>query len=379
MAIKKKEKVEYGEVLLNKPKQIINMDVSGMTKFQFDMMDILLHKVQQTCDITGMIDNTYVVNILDAIKFISDNKDSKSILKENKRIEGLINSLTNLKLITHDMYSISNMVIFPYVYYNKSTGDIKYKLYKDIEMSFINKNKFIVDSVRESEIKNPPSAYYTRIYLSDTDKSKNCTVATKSLYQIICNNIFRFESNNINYINFTIDEFRASCGYNYKAKLDTIKTEDDNGKEIINYVKAIDYSEKSVSYSNMKDFKRHVINKIKDEMLDCYGLAIDFEIESFGKNIKNVCMLVDTDEENYKAISKRAKSSVENESPEKLTKKKSKKKGFENNVKGKEVITYTKSDIEENIVDEIILDCNGNEIYESWIIKTRDDELEELL
>lgn len=43
------------------------------------------------------------------------------------------------------------------------------------------------------------------------------------------------------------------------------------------------------------------------------------------------------------------------------------KKGFENNTKGKDVITYTKSDIEENIIDEIIIDSNGNEMYESWL------------
>ena len=309
----KKVKEEYAVTVLNKPKQMLNMDLSGLNKFQHDIMDALLHNVQQTCKENS--DGLYVVNILDIIKYVSDSKDGVNLMKQNTRIKESIDMLTSLKIINHDKYKISLMVVFPNIMYEKINGNITYRVNVDIDNAFKNGSNFIVDS-RNSEIKPKDiESYYTRIFLDTYDKEdrkENHMLATKSIFQFICKNEYTFRIRNINTVTVTLEEIRALCGCNYALEDEIVKTKDDFGNLIEIETKNINYDNKNEKYPQYKDFKRYVLNKVIKEMKKIYGIPIEFHEIKFGKIVNKIDIVVDKDSKAYIELSKKMNDNINN-------------------------------------------------------------------
>ena len=311
--IKKVKEAEYGVAILNKPRQMINMDLSGLSKFQHDIMDALLHNLQQKCKETA--DGLYMVNILDIIKYVSDSKDGVNLMKQNSRIKESIDMLTSLKLISEDKYRLSNMVIFPRIEYNKLNGDILYRMSVEIEEAFKNGSNLILDKSMPIP-KELASSYYTRIYLDtyddETRRKGKHSLETKSIFQFICKNEYIFRTKNINTITITLEEMRALCGCNYSVKTIIIKSKDEFNNDIEVEEQIIDYENKDEKYPQYKDFKRCVLNKIVKEMNSIYNIPVEFHEIKFGKIVKKIDIVVDKECEAYKELSRKMQDDVDN-------------------------------------------------------------------
>lgn len=305
---------EIKDKILNKPNQLINMNITGMNKFQHDILDILLHNVQETLEFnkdnkkTEMNRNIFTIHIKDALEFVTDEKDDKQI----SRMKNLIDTMSNMKLTSYDNYmesnKISNIRIFPRIIYDIKSGIIEYTLEDAIEYAFINKTKFI--SV-ENYCGDRPKAYYSRIDLSDFSELK-ISIASKGLLQSIMSNAKRLDGNK-DTISMSEEEFRSITG-NYKTIF--LKEGDDSNE---NYI---------IKYPRLSDLNRYVIPKIEKELCkDPINLKVKININKFGRAIKSVDIVIDKDD-NFNKLSEKVYSS--------------KKSKVSRNIKGSEEICETK-------------------------------------
>ena len=351
-SIKKVKEAEYGVAILNKPRQMINMDLSGLSKFQHDIMDALLHNLQQKCKETT--DGLYMVNILDIIKYVSDSKDGVNLMKQNSRIKESIDMLTSLKLISEDKYRLSNMVVFPRIEYNKLNGDILYRMSVEIEEAFKNGSNLILDKSMPIP-KDLASSYYTRIYLDtyddETRRKGKHSLETKSIFQFICKNEYIFRTKNINTITVTLEEMRALCGCNYSVKTRIIKSKDEFNNDIELEEQIIDYENKDEKYPQYKDFKRCVLNKIVKEMNSIYNIPIEFHEIKFGKVVKKIDIVVDKECEAYKELSRKMQDDIDN-TPKSKDKKIKKDVNVKKDVVIEEVEVVEMSNTKEEVVPE---------------------------
>ena len=211
-----------------KPNELISMDISGLVNFQYEIFNCILYNHYKN--------KSNIINIMEVLKFISSYKTYKDISKENSRIKMYIDSLKYLKINKNN--------IFNHINYSCESGDLSFE-FSDY-----------VKSLYECKGCNIPILYL----------NKKCKFETKNLYIWLTTNKPNSAS---------LFQIKEILGLNYKV-------------ESIDKVRIINYNKNVEKYSELKDFKRYVLDKIKYELSVCYNLNVDFEFIKFNNKLTNI-------------------------------------------------------------------------------------------
>lgn len=237
--IQDKEKMVLG--LTN---QLVLTNNNNLTLFQTEVKDILAFTCQNTLKFGGKVTtnqygrNEYSISFTDLLDSVTEPKGGVSM----KTLEDGINALAGLTTSTYDTNSFTAFAIFPSITANFFKDEICFTVADILEESFKNGNTII--QPKESDIGKKCFTLYDLIDLRDM----NLSLYTRNFFKVVQRYLTLMELGNP-VIKFSYSEFRGIVGLDKK-------------------------------YSRIYDFKTHVLDSIKNELLS-HGIEVEFETRTF--------------------------------------------------------------------------------------------------
>lgn len=157
---------ENGDIILNKPSQLVSISRKDMSKMDMEIADIFLHVVQNFIfmnnikKISELEKNKFEIKIQDLMDSLYPNGYDK--IRDNN-LQSKILSVQSINIITMDKHSFASSTIFTDVYYNQKPGYIQFKMNEDILDGMLREDKIINYDENKKILgeDNMPKAYFT--------------------------------------------------------------------------------------------------------------------------------------------------------------------------------------------------------------------------
>ena len=205
-------------MILRKPNQFTTSNITGLNRFQHEVLDILSYNSQLShsmnkCKKTPMGRLLFNINISDIMNKVSDRKDMKSM----GDVWEFINQIKDIRhRSTDDFYgSVVDITVFPYIKINTENGDIEYTLEDNIEYALLNGG-----IIGDGNNKNKPKGYYTPIEINqnltfknkELPNNKKIPLRAIGLFQFITRYTYLLEKHNKYILELEEEEFRFCTG-----------------------------------------------------------------------------------------------------------------------------------------------------------------------
>lgn len=205
-------------MILRKPNQFTTSNITGLNRFQHEVLDILSYNSQLShsmnkCKKTPMGRLLFNINISDIMNKVSDRKDMKSM----GDVWEFINQIKDIRHRSKDDFygSVVDITVFPYIKINTENGDIEYTLEDNIEYALLNGG-----IIGDGNNKNKPKGYYTPIEINqnlafknkELPNNKKIPLRAIGLFQFITRYTYLLEKHNKYILELEEEEFRFCTG-----------------------------------------------------------------------------------------------------------------------------------------------------------------------
>lgn len=341
------DSLAYGTIL-NKPNQLIEINRCELNSLHNGVIDLCLHTCQSVMYVDREVKkkNFKVSDYYDMEfkipldEFLMKLKGKNYIVKNEGYVENACSDLCKILIKTKSKHSFTARAIFSIMDVNFKTKTVTFKLTTDIIKALNRESKFI-GSDEEEENLEVESMYTSYDYVSIN--AYNFTSPERALYENLIKNfwqLFKFSRNSMSY---ELRDFLELVGID-SQNMPYIKRKIE---DIVYNIQIKTGMELHYEY-DLGKYKK--INKVKFKILN-FRKSNNREILHFFKNNEGFEEHKDNTTDNLYIDH------------------------FEN-TKSKEIGVAIKYTIDnapiENIIDEIIIDSNGNEMYESWLPREKE-------
>lgn len=288
---------EKQNMVLRKPNQFITSNITGLNRFQYEVLDILMYNSQKynsensKIEKTPMGRNIYNINICDLLKQTTERRDMKNM----SETWNLIKELKDIRHSSEDSFygKVTDITIFPYIRIDKNNGNIEYTLEDNIEYVVV-----YGGALSESELKIKPKGYYTPIEINpnlgfkglSVQCVKNIPFRIIGLFQFIARYSYLLEKHNKSILELTEEEFRFCTGI---SKIDAIFIQD------FSMQKQFELEDRKPKYNTTSELKRFC-RFLEKDMLKFYDIEISIKVEKGIKGtVKNIIININRDSIGY--------------------------------------------------------------------------------
>ena len=295
-------------MILRKPNQFATSNITGLNRFQHEVLDILSYNSQlnysmNNCKKTPMGRLLFNINISDIMDKVSDRKDMKSM----NDVWNLINQIKDIRHRSKDGFygSVVDITIFPYIKINTENGEIEYTLEDNIEYALLNGG-----IIGDGNNKIKPKGYYTPIEINQNLSFKNKELPNNKkiplraigLFQFITRYTYLLEKHNKYILELEEEEFRFCTGISSINCIGDRHIEDYKYKTTSELKRFARFLEKDMKYfydlEMVIKIKKGIQNSIKNisiiinrscdgyDRLNEYILELESIIKNNGENIK---------------------------------------------------------------------------------------------
>jgi len=205
-----KDEIEHKNII-NKPRQLINIDRTGFGIVECKLFDILLHKCQVALyisrknkeeNLNEQYNKWYEIDISEIFKKMDSNKKYKYGNYDELKI--LIDTFGELKITSFDNICIlENIIVFPNLKFNREIGKLSYKLNTEIINAYWDESYIIGKS---EKVKKDNTSRYTSYDFVDLN-SKKLSVYSRIVYENLLSQSWNMANNNVR-IYYSFDEFK---------------------------------------------------------------------------------------------------------------------------------------------------------------------------
>ena len=213
MELKKaKEEIEYKSII-NKPRQLINIDRTGFGIVECKLFDILLHKCQVELYISReskeeklneQYNKWYEIEISEVFKQMDSSKNYK--YGNYQELKLLIDTFGELKITSFDEINImENIIIFPNLKFDRSVGRLSYKLNTEVINAYWDES-YIIGDYKKSDKKESFTARYVGYDFVKLN-SRKLSVYSRIVYETLLSQSWNMLTNSVR-IYYPFEEFK---------------------------------------------------------------------------------------------------------------------------------------------------------------------------